>query len=107
MPSCNLGEIIHNKWLQQSSNRGNNLYVATVDDFVRALMQVSRYYQYLKDELPGNKPGKEKFMLCVVQRLALRSGNPKILNAIIAKMLGAADFCTRKPYFEGEEVFGP
>jgi hypothetical protein len=22
-------------------------------------------------------------------------------------MLGAADFCTRKPYFEGEEVFGP
>jgi hypothetical protein len=28
MPSCNLLETIHNKWLQQSSNRGNDLFVA-------------------------------------------------------------------------------
>ena len=37
MPSCNLSETVHNKWLQQSGNRGSDLYVATVDDFVRAV----------------------------------------------------------------------
>jgi cytosine/adenosine deaminase-related metal-dependent hydrolase len=38
MPSYNLAEIIHNKWLQQSNNRGTDLYIATVDDFVWALI---------------------------------------------------------------------
>jgi hypothetical protein len=50
MPFCNLVEIVHNKWLQQFGNQGNDFYVAIVDDFVKALMQVVRYYQYLKDE---------------------------------------------------------
>jgi hypothetical protein len=53
MPSCNLAKIIHNKWLQQSGNRENDLYIATVDDFVRALIQVSKYYKYLKGEYAG------------------------------------------------------
>jgi hypothetical protein len=70
MPSCNLVETVHNKWLQQSSNRGNDLYVTTLDDFVRALMQVSRYYQFLKDELAGTGPGKEELILRIAQRLA-------------------------------------
>jgi hypothetical protein len=77
-----------------------------MDDFVRALIQVSRYYQYLKGELPGTGLGKEELMLRVAQRSAQRSRNPKVLNAGIAKMLGAAEFCTREPHFEGEEVFG-
>jgi hypothetical protein len=42
MPSCNLIETIYNKWLQQSGNRGD-VYVATIDDFVRAFIQVLRY----------------------------------------------------------------
>jgi hypothetical protein len=105
MLSCNLAETVHNKWLQQSSNRGNDLYVATVDDFVRALMQVSRYYQYFKGELAGTRPGKEELMLRVAQCSAQRSGNPKVLNAAIARMPGAAKFFTRKPHFESE-VFG-
>jgi hypothetical protein len=29
-----------------------------------------------------------------------------VLNVAIAKMLGAKEFCTREPHFEGEEVFG-
>jgi hypothetical protein len=106
MPSCNLAETIHNKWLQQSGNRINDLYVATVDDFVKALMQVSRYYQFLKGELTGTGPGKEELMLCVAQHSTQRSGNPKVLNAAVAKMLGAAEFSTQKSHFEGEEVFG-
>jgi hypothetical protein len=106
MPSCNLAETKHNAWLQDSGNRENDLYVASVDDFIRALIQVSRYYQFLKDEYAGIGPGKEELMLQVVQRSALRSGNPKALNIAMAKMHGAEEFCTQEPHFEGEEVFG-
>jgi hypothetical protein len=38
MPSCNLLETAHNKWLQQSGNRGNNLFAATCDDKIRAVI---------------------------------------------------------------------
>jgi hypothetical protein len=106
MPSCNLAETKHNAWPQEFGNRGNDLYVATVDDFVRALIQVSRYYQFLKGEYAGTCPGKEELMLRVAQHLALQSGNPKALNVAIVKMPGAMEFCTREPHFEGEEVFG-
>jgi hypothetical protein len=70
MLSCNLAETVYNKWLQQSGNWGNDLYVATVDDFVRVLMQVSRYYQYLKGEYARMSPRKEELMLRIVQRWA-------------------------------------
>jgi hypothetical protein len=36
------------------------LYVATVDDFIRALIQVVWYYQYLKGDCAGTDPGKEE-----------------------------------------------
>jgi hypothetical protein len=29
---------MYNKWNQQSGNRGSDLYIATVEDFIRALM---------------------------------------------------------------------
>jgi hypothetical protein len=106
MPLCNLAETKHNAWLQESGNWRNDLYVASVDDFVRALIQVSMYYQFLKDEYAGIGPGKEELMLRVAQRSALRSGNPKALNVATAKMPGAEEFCTQEPHFEGEEVFG-
>ena len=70
MPTCNLAETIHNKWLQQSGKRGTNMYVATVDDFVRAFIQMVRYYQYLKGNHAGTGPGKEKLLLRVAQRSA-------------------------------------
>jgi hypothetical protein len=71
MPSYNLAETKYNTWLQQSGNRGNDLYVAIVDDFVKALIQVSRYYQFLKGEHAGTGPGKEELMLQVAQHSAL------------------------------------
>jgi hypothetical protein len=40
MPNCNLVEFSHNKWLQTSANMGGNLYVATVDDYIRMFLQV-------------------------------------------------------------------
>jgi hypothetical protein len=63
MPPYNLVESIHNKCKQQSGDRGSDLYVATVDDFVRAFMQCSAYYQFLKGDNPGTRPSKEELKL--------------------------------------------
>jgi hypothetical protein len=51
MPNCNLVEFIHNKWLQASGNKGGDLYVATVDDYIRTFLQVVAYHQFLKGGL--------------------------------------------------------
>src|ERR1700738_427339 len=77
MPSCNLSETVHNKWLQQFGNRGSDLYVATVDDFVRAFMQCTNYYAYLKGDCSSTGPRKEEFRL----RAAQRSGDAKRIVA--------------------------
>jgi hypothetical protein len=89
MPSCNLAESMHHKWNQQSGNRGSDLYIATVDDFIRALMQVVRYYQYLKGDRAGTGPGKEELQLRAAQCTAERTGDPKVLNVAMAKLPGA------------------
>ena len=34
MPNCNLAKSIYNKWLQESRNKGGDLYMATVDDYI-------------------------------------------------------------------------
>ena len=106
MPSCNLAETVHNKWLQQSGNRGNDLYVATVDDLVRAFMQMVRYFQFLKSHHAGSGPGKEELLLRVAQRAAHRTGNPRVQAEAISNIRGVQDFVSREPHLEGEEVFG-
>jgi hypothetical protein len=63
MPSYNFVKNVQNKWLQQSSNQGNDFYVAIVNDFVRALIQVLRSYQYLKGDHVRTGPQKEELML--------------------------------------------
>jgi hypothetical protein len=106
MPSCNLAESMHHKWNQQSGNRGSDLYTATVDDLIRALMQVVRYYQYLNGNRAGTGPGREELALRAAQRRAERTGDPKVLNVAMATLPGAELFCTRAPHLAGEEVFG-
>ena len=48
MPTCNLSETIHNKWLQASGNKMVDLYSATVDDYSKAALQSSGYFNFLK-----------------------------------------------------------
>ena len=38
MPTCNLAETVHNKWLQQFWHKMTCLYEATLDDMVHAFM---------------------------------------------------------------------
>ena len=33
VPTCNLFETVHNKWLQASSGKKIDVYHATIDDF--------------------------------------------------------------------------
>lgn len=106
MPSCNLAETVHNKWLQASGNNGSDLYVATVDDFIRAFLQVVNYYQYLKGDVGGTGPSKKELRLRSAERRAKKTGDPKVLEDPMLDMPGADEFCTRVPHLPGEEVFG-
>ena len=63
MPSCNLAETVHHKWNQASGKKGADLYVAAVDDYVRAFLQVVRYHQFLKGGVCGTGPSKEELRL--------------------------------------------
>ena len=38
MPSYNLAKTVHNKWLQAFGNKGGDLYVAVVDDYIQAFL---------------------------------------------------------------------
>ena len=88
MPLCNLAKIVHKKWLQQSGNHGNDLYIAIVDNLVRAFMQMVRYYQFLKGDHAGTGPGKDELLLRVAQRSAQHTGNPKALADAISNIRG-------------------
>ena len=63
MPSCNLVETVHNKWLQAFGNKRDDLYVAIVDNYIQVVLQVVAYYHYLKDGVGGMGPSREEFKL--------------------------------------------
>ena len=44
MPTCNLSETVHNKWLQASGNKMIDVYHATLDDLTRAALQSLFYF---------------------------------------------------------------
>jgi hypothetical protein len=102
MPSCNLSETAHNKWLQQSSNRGNDLFVATCDDKIRVVMQMTNYRAYLKGKASEIGPSKQELKL----RAARRSGDPKKIEEALNQLPGVEVATTRIPHLEGEEIFG-
>jgi hypothetical protein len=102
MPSCNLSEAAHNKWLQQSSNRGNDLFAATCDDKIRAVMQMTNYRAYLKGKAFGTGPSKQELKL----RAAKRSGDPKKIEEALSQLPGMEVATTPILHLEGEEIFG-
>ena len=63
MPSCNLAETVHKKWLQMSGNQGACLYVATLDDMMRAMMQLTNYYAFLQSYASGTRPHLDELRL--------------------------------------------
>ena len=102
IPTCNLAETVHNKWMQASGKRGSDLFVATCDDWVRAFMQMTNYRAYLSGGPSGKGPSKEDLKL----KRAMASGDGKKIAEALSEMPGAEEICTRIPHLEGEEVFG-
>jgi hypothetical protein len=89
MPLCNLSETIHNKWLHASGNNGGDLYVATIDDFVRDFLQVVNYYQFLKGDIGGTCPIKKELKLRMAKCRAKQTCNPLVLEDPMLDMPGA------------------
>jgi hypothetical protein len=102
MPSCNFSETAPNKWLQQSGNRGNDLFAATCDNKIRAIMQMTNYRAYFKSKASGTGPSKQELKL----RVARRSGDPKKIEEALSQLLGVEVATTRIPHLEGKEIFG-
>jgi hypothetical protein len=102
MPSCNLSEAAHNKWLQQSGNRGNDIFAATYDDKIQAVMQMTNYRAYLKNKASGTGPPKQELKL----RAARRSSDPKKIEEALSQLPEVEVATTWIPHLEGEEIFG-
>jgi hypothetical protein len=63
MPSYTFLRSIHNKWLQQSGNHGNDLFSPAVNDKIQAVIQMTCYRAYLKDSLLGTGLSKQELRL--------------------------------------------
>jgi hypothetical protein len=101
MPSCNLSETVPNKWLQQSGNRGNDLFAATCDDKIRAVMQMTNYRAYLKEKASGTGPSKQELK----PRAARRSSDPKKIAEALSQLPGVEVATTWILHLEGKEIF--
>ena len=102
IPTCNLFETIHNKWLQASGNKMIDVYHATVDDFARAALQSLFYFNYLRGGPSGTGPSKFELEL----RLASRKENSKRVMKLLDEVAVEAGLNTRVPHLEGETIFG-
>ena len=60
VPTCNLSEIVHNKWLQASGGKMIDVYHATVDDFAHAALQSFFYFNYLRGGPARTGPSKSE-----------------------------------------------
>ena len=63
VPTCNLSETVHNKWLQASGGKMIDVYHATVDDFARTALQSLFYFNYLRGGPTGTGPSKSELQL--------------------------------------------
>ena len=102
MPTCNLAETIHNKWLQQSGNKMTFLYEATVDNMIRAFMQIANYSAWLI----GGSNGKGFDSVSLKLKTATMCEDPKMLIDTMKSYPGAEDVNTRDSALEGSELCG-
>ena len=102
MPTCNLSEIVHNKWQQASGGKISDLYQATLDDYARAALQSLFYFNYLRGGPSGTGPSRSELQL----RLAARNGNTSRVVKLMEEVTTVANVNTRIPHLEGDTIFG-
>lgn len=106
MPSCNLAESVHNKQLEASGNKGKDLYVATVDDFVCAFLQCANYHGFNKGGPGGCGPSPPELKLPLAHQTARPFGDSAGLTKALMDYRGGEKLCTRDADLEEAEVFG-
>ena len=102
MPTCNLTETVHNKWLQQFGNKMTCLYEATVDDLICVFMQIANYISWLR----GGSIGKGLDFASLKLKVVAMCRDPKLLADAMKSYLGLEDLYTRDCALEGFELFG-
>jgi hypothetical protein len=85
-----------------SGNRGNDLFAATYDDKIQAVIQMTNYRAYLKGKASGTGLSKQELKL----RAAKHSGDPKKFEEALSQLPGVEVATTRIPHLEGNEIFG-
>jgi hypothetical protein len=96
--SCNLLETVHNKWLQQFGNHGNDLFAATCNNKIRAVIQMTNYRAYLKDKSSRTDSSKQELKL----KAARHSGDPKKIAEALNQLPRVELATTRIPHLEGD-----
>jgi hypothetical protein len=102
VPTCNLSETIHNKWLQASGNNMVDLYNATLDNYCRATMQSTAFHNFLKGRGGGFGPDQMVLKL----RSATCSRDPKKITQAVGELSMDVGLNSRIPQLEGESIFG-
>jgi hypothetical protein len=101
IPTCNLAETVHNKWLQQSGNKMIFLYEAIVDDMICAFMQIAYYRTWLK----RGSNGKGSDLASLKLKTVARCGDPKMLADAMKSYPRAEYVSIRDCALEGSELF--
>ena len=83
-------------------NKMVDLYSATVDDYSRAALQSTAYFNFLKGGRSGTGPSISVLRL----RIAARNTNPSRVAKVVDDVSCAAGLNTRVSHLEGEKVFG-
>ena len=78
------------------------LFKATVDDMIRAFTQITNYRFWLE----GGFLGKGPYQTSLKLKVAVRTGDPKLLVEAMRSYHGAEDLNIRNCALEGSELFG-
>lgn len=101
MPLCNLSESVHNKWLEAFGNKGDDLYVAIVHNFVRAFLQCVGYHGFNGGGKGSGGPSLVELKLCLSHETTRLCEDPSRLTKAIMDYLEAEKLCNRQAYLEG------
>lgn len=102
IPTYNLIETVHNKWLQQSQNKMICLCEETVDDLIRVSIQNTTYISWQR----GGSTSKGLDSASLKLKHVARCGDPKLLADVMKSYPGVEDLNTRHCALEGFELFG-
>ncbi len=102
MLTCNLAEIMHNIWLEQSRKRYTCLYTMMSNDYVHAFKQSTLYRQYLQGGPLGHNLDRNELFF----RKACKLNDPIRLVVVVANYMSRSSFTNHLLHLKGKEVFG-